>query len=446
MDNTVKAASKESVEKKQENSLISFLVKPISSRFAVIIITVDPELVTIVYRETIELFRKKIFSGFKKETVPAEYIEENFETEIQNNVKDYLLRYTVIKYLFDQIIIRKIHLSNYPRLKKIEISPDKSIRYSFNISLVDPLELKEWKHFSFKSPKRKKYKDLDKQVIAFVNKESIPERKLNVDTVEENDWICFNAMLTGRDGRVLEKEIAGDFWMRIKKQEILDPYQNVFLGKKLYQSFYTDCLAIRDEPFNEYDNYRYNFLVTIKALVKGTYMSLESLKNYFKLKNKTEIHNKLMEVFSYRDDISQRKSIIEELFHLFLSKHRFEVPKHLVLRRQEDILESIMEQPDFQVYKAQKDFESCIEMLAEKQLKEEILIDKIAYQESIKVDLRDVQYYLHLFNNRRLREFVYFKPLIEKIDSVNTALHASILKQTVLREKTLNSVIHSLTR
>ena len=93
---------------------------------------------------------------------------------------------------------------------------------------------------------------------------------------------------------------------------------------------------------------------------------------------------------------------------------------------------------------AQKDFDSCVEMLAEKQLKEEILIDKIAYRENIKVDMRDMQNYLHLFNNKRLREFVYFRPIIEKIDSVNIPLHASILKRTVFREKTLNTIIHNL--
>ncbi len=266
-----------------------------------------------------------------------------------------------------------------------------------------------------------------------------------MEEVEENDWICFDATLVSKDGRPLENEIVSDFWLRVKKQAVIDPYQKIFLGKKLHQSFYSDNLTLKEDLVNDYDNYRYNFLVTIKALVKGTHMSLDCLKNTFKLRNKTEIHNKLMEVFSYRDDLSQRKMIIEELFHLFLSKHRFELPKHLIIRRQEDILLSIMKQPDYQVYKTQKDFDACVESLAEKQLKEEVLIDKIAYKENVKVDLRDMQNYLHLFNNKRLREFVFFKPVVERIDNVNTALHVGILKQTVLREKTLNYIIHVLT-
>jgi FKBP-type peptidyl-prolyl cis-trans isomerase (trigger factor) len=133
------------------------------------------------------------------------------------------------------------------------------------------------------------------------------------------------------------------------------------------------------------------------------------------------------------------------MFNLFLSKHRFEVPKHLVLRRQEDILLVIMKQPDYHVYKAQKDFIAQIETLSEKQLKEEVLIDQIAYQENIKIDLRDMQNYLHLFNNKRLKEFIYFKPTFEKIEEIDTPLNSSVLAQAVMREKTLNYILYTLT-
>jgi len=159
-----------------------------------------------------------------------------------------------------------------------------------------------------------------------------------------------------------------------------------------------------------------------------------------------DIHNKLMEVFSYRNDISQRKTIIEEIFHLLLSKHRFEIPKHLILRRVEDILLALMKQPDYQVYRSQKDFLFQVEQLAEKQLKEEIIIDQITFSENLKIDLRDMQQYLHLFNNKRLREFVYFKAFIEKPDDLDTPINAHLLGQTVLREKALNHIIHTLTR
>jgi FKBP-type peptidyl-prolyl cis-trans isomerase (trigger factor) len=154
----------------------------------------------------------------------------------------------------------------------------------------------------------------------------------------------------------------------------------------------------------------------------------------------------MMEVFSYRNDVSQRKTIIEETFNLLLSKHRFEVPKHLVLRRQEDILLNLVTQPDYHVYKAQKDFLKCIELLAEKSLKEETLIDQIAYKENIRVDTVDIQDYLNLLNNKKICEFAYFRPTIEKIEDLHAPLNQSAITHTTLREKTLNYIIYNLTK
>lgn len=105
----------------------------------------------------------------------------------------------------------------------------------------------------------------------------------------------------------------------------------------------------------------------------------------------------------------------------------------------------LKKQPDYQVYKSQKDFYDKVSTLAEKLLKEEILIDQISYKENIKISLKDINHYLSLFNNCRLREFVYFKPIFEPIEDKDTPIPESFLKQAVLREKTLNHVIYTLT-
>ena len=152
-----------------------------------------------------------------------------------------------------------------------------------------------------------------------------------------------------------------------------------------------------------------------------------------------------MEIFSYRNDVSQRKSIIEEVFHLLLSKHRFEVPKHLILRREENIVQKLSKQPDYHVYKSQKNFNTYLEMLAEKQLKEEIIIDHITYRENLKAEIKDFEQYLHLFNNKKLNEFIYFKPFWE-IQNPSVPINAMLFAQTITREKTLNHIIHVLSR
>ncbi|MFA6527488.1 MAG: hypothetical protein WCT20_03635 [Candidatus Babeliales bacterium] len=395
-------------------------------------------------KETIELFKQGNFEGFADDGVPDEYILENFNSEIHERIKGYVFRHLVIDFLITELLDRQIMFANYPRLMGAELLPGPKMLFHFDVSMSDSVELKEWKLFLFKLPKRKRYKDLDKQVEQFLEAQTAVLAGQNMQKIEEDDWVCFDATLIDRRCEVLDANFTSRFWLRANGRGLQEQFSAMFAGHAVGDQFTTNNFDF-DETQHEIDGKRYNFLINIKGVIKGNALSMDLFKTTFRLKNKVEVHGKLMEVFSYRNDISQRKMIIEELFHLLLTKHRFEVAKHLVLRRVEDLLVSLMKQPDYQVYKSQKDFFLQVEQLAEKQLKEEIIIDQIAYSEGIAVDFKDMQHYLHLFNNKRLREFVYFKSLIEKIDELEAPINANILAQAVLREKVLNHIIYTLT-
>ena len=173
---------------------------------------------------------------------------------------------------------------------------------------------------------------------------------------------------------------------------------------------------------------------------------MEAFKSTFRLGNKAAVHEKLVEVFSSRNDISQRRAIIEEMFHLLFSKHRFEIPKHLIIRKQEEILRNLSRRPDYQAYKAQGGFMDQVAALAEKQLKEEILIDQIGDVERIRVEHKDIAHFLNLLSNERLKEFAYFRSFLDSMEECPIPLHESMVRHTVRREKTLNYILHCLTR
>ncbi|MFA5075431.1 MAG: trigger factor [Candidatus Babeliales bacterium] len=424
-----------------------FQTIPITSHLFKATIQVSNDFVNPIYKQTIELYKKKTYlPGLKSKDIPSEYLEDNYKKEIENNLKNFLFKHTVLNFLLAQIRNKKIILTNYPRLSDIKISSDKNVCFDFDLSIADPIELKEWKNFIFRAPKRKRYKDADKQVDLFLKRESSLFKKQDYNTVEENDWVCFITVLLDENQKPVLPDFKSSFWIKVNNKYLTKPFFMQLIGRKIGDSFITNDLPTQNDFSSDIEYEKYSFLIEIKMIAKGSFFSLESFKTIFQLKSKADIHKKLIEVFSYRNDISQRKSIIEELFHLLLSKHRFEIPKHFVIRREEDIILSLKKHPDYQVYKQQKDFLNQIETLAEKVIKEEIMIDQIAYQENIKIDHRDIQNYLYLFNNNRLKEFVYFKPFEEKIEESEQPLHKSCLEQSVLREKTLNYIIHELTK
>ena len=437
----------ENNQEKNSKKDISLNLEPISSHLLKATVKIPSNLTSIIHTQTVESYKQSAFlPGFKKTETPQEYIEESYKNEIELTLKGLLFKHVVLDFLMDQMFQKKIPLANYPRLDNIQATPNKEINFLFNISISDPLELKEWKNFVFRAPKRKKYKDLDKQVTLFLKRETSLFKKQPPDTVQENDWVSFQATMLNKNQKPILEQHTKTYWLKVNNKYLTRPFQSLLLNKKLGESFITNNIPLKNELSDEAENNKYLFLIKIKGITKGNHLSLETFKTNFKLKSKLDVHKKLIEIFSYRNDISQRKSIIEELFHLLLSKHRFEVPKHFIIRRQEDILQSLRQHPDYQVYKQQKDFLAQIAMLAEKQLAEEIIIDQIAYKENITVEEQDIENYLSLFNNNRLKEFVYFKPLLEKIEDNDTPLQNGLLKQAILREKTLNYILHTLTK
>jgi FKBP-type peptidyl-prolyl cis-trans isomerase (trigger factor) len=416
-----------------------------SSHLLRITIEVEESLANVVFTQTIEYFKNSSLGGLDLKRAPYEYVQEMYTEEIFGHTKDYFLHYVAIDFLMNEIIARKITLVNYPRFVAVDVSPEKKISYHFDVSVADALELKEWKHFAFRSPKRKRYKDLDKQVCAFVESRHNQSRRLNYTLVEEDDWILFETTLLDCNFKPVHGNCRSSFWIKLGRQELSDSLSCQFINKSIGDCFQTSTFS-GCAPSHQSGDCSYTFLVTIKAIIKSGHTSLDVLKATFRLKNKTDVHNKLMEIFSYRNDVSQRQAIIEEVFHLLLSKHRFEVPKHLILRREEDIIGNLSRQPDYHVYKSQEDFQTSVEMLAEKQLKEEIIIDQIAYNENIKADLKDIINYLYLLNSKRLKEFIYFKPILERIEETSNPINTSTITQAVMREKTLNFIIHSLTK
>lgn len=428
----------------KKNKLV-FFTKKMSSNLWKAEVKVDSSIVKSLYNQTLKVFqRDTILPGFKKESTPISYIEKNYKNAIESNMKNHLFKHLVIDFLMDELIKEKLTLANYPRLTNAYLEVNKEAKFSFDISIATPLPLKEWKYFIFRAPKRKRYKDLDKQVALFIKRETTQQKKIKYNLAEEGDWILFQAELVNNQNQTLLSNYKGHFWVKINNKYIKKPFQTLLKDKKIGENFITNHLPIINDFSDAEENNNYSYKITIKKIAKGNNLSLDSFKSTFKLKSKAEVHNKLIEVFSYRNDISQRRSIIEEVFHLLLSKHRFEVPKHFSVRRQEDILSYLKKHPDYNVYKLNKDFHEQISMLAEKQLKEEILIDQLAYKENITIDHEDVKNYLYLFNNNRLREFVYFKPILEKIEDSDFPLQTGLIKQYVLRETTLNHIIHEL--
>lgn len=425
---------------------IGFEVDQIDQTLSHATVIIPAEMVEILYHETaLSQIESSHTIGFNKGKVPIEYIKINFREKLIDHLKELLFKYVVIGELYKNIRTEKLMVAGYPRLMNISLAPESDARFSFELTIYSDLPHFEWKFLPFKAPKRKNYKDLDRQVASFIRDEKTNYDSCPIGKLIMGDWVNFDLSFANNQNQPILGSFSENFWFHLGHDETEGSLREIFLGKQVGEEIYTRAQGIQ-EYFSDQLDTLYNFHIKITDMLPHSYVCMEQFKRHFRIKTNKELHKKLIEVFSYRNDISQRRAMVEAAFQLLFSKYRFDVPNHLVLRQKQVLLDVLKDNPDYNVYRVQKDFRHRINQLAEKQTKESIIIDRLAYQDNLNITNHDVKSYLNLTLRPRTKEFIYFELPGFKIQGQEVPIPTEEIKRTVIREKTVNLLIHHLTK
>ncbi|HSC24785.1 MAG TPA: trigger factor [Candidatus Babeliales bacterium] len=410
-------------------------------------IIVSKFLVNVFFEETAVALQSNIQAyGFQHGEVPIEYIVKQYKINIIEHLKEFFFKFGIVNFLFQEIRTRKLLVAGEPRLIDIFLDYDHDARFIFELSIFPAISLNEWKYFPFKTPNRKNYKDLDRQVETFIQEEEKNLEKYIPDNgIAIGDWVNFDVSVVDKAHTFLDERFSQNFWLKLGNEDVENHLRSLFLGRKKGEQFVVHNKGLQDY-FSDQLRACYNFKVTIVDFVSYAYFCFDQFKDHFKVKTNKDMHKKLIEVFSYRNDVSQRLAMVEEAFKLLLSRHRFFAPNHLVLRQKKIILSAIQTNPDYNVYRKQKDFNFWIQQLAEKQVKEMLLIDQVIYRENIVVSNEDIVNYLNFDKRSRMKEFIYFSLPNSKLYGQETPLATHELGRVCAREKAINYVIHYLTK
>lgn len=412
-------------------------------------VTVASDVIEVMYHQA-ALTQKRCTQtyGFNKGEVPIDYIKNNFKENLTEHLKEFLFKFCIINFLYHELRSRKFLFAGEPRLSSVSLELGEDAVFIFELSIVQPTQIYEWKYFPFRAPKRKNYKDLDRQVESFLQEEKDAldrYQALPKKGIQMGDWVFFHIAIVERDASPLTCNLGQYFWFKLGDDEGENPLREIFIGREEHESFCTINEGIQ-EYFSAMLQTDYNFCITIHEVVPQLYFCIEQLRKHFRIKTNKDMHQKLVEVFSYRNDLSQRRAMVEEALKLMINKHKVVVPNYLVLRQQKALLEVIADNPDYHVYRVQKDFQDRVRELAEKQAREMVFIDQIAYHENLIVSTSDVKCYLNLTNRARMKEFIYFTLPSVKVQGQEVPVPTEQIKHVCLREKALNHIIYHLTK
>jgi FKBP-type peptidyl-prolyl cis-trans isomerase (trigger factor) len=409
-------------------------------------LSINKSLVEALYKEIVKTHQTQAYTfGFAKGETPLYYIEQNYKLPIYENLQEFLFFHCVINSLYYEIHRNKIIVVGDPELRNICIGDNYNAQFEFIFTKLEPVAKQNWKNISFKAPERKNYKDLDRQVESFIKEEEHFASQVKQDTIAIGDWICFSLALIDKNQKPVLDHYTNILWLKIGDEEADRDTQEIFLGKNIGDTFYSQSIFLQNFISAQLDTH-YAFAIQILDRVAQAYFSFEQFKKHFRTRSTREMHQKLIEVFSYRNDLSQRRETVEALFKLLNQQFVCKLPSYLVDQQQQMVLKAVHNNPDYHVYKSQTDFMQRVKQLAEKQLKQTIIIDHIAYQENIEVTTQDLTSYLNLTMRPRMKEFLYFNLPSSKIQGQEHPIPQELLKRYCLREKTLNYIIYHLTK
>jgi len=389
-----------------------------------------------------KLYRQyTIMPGISCSSLPLSYTQEHFSSEIEKETLEFLHTHFVEPNVQSFLLEQGISIVNWPRFKEVTGAASSGYTFTLILSLAPQLNIHSWKSHTFVAPKRKNYTDLDIQVESFISCLK-PTDAVEAQLVEAGDWVRFSARFkTPSEAQLLQNPTY--YWLRITNPSIATETTKQFLSKAVGDSFLLTASALNLEHESALPT-DYFFQVTIENIVKTQGLSLRQVQESLGSTDHQTLHNKLIEIFSYRNDVSLRKAIIEELFYSLLNAYRFEVAPHAITRRKELLLFLMQQTPDNSVYTKQKHFATHITLLAETKLKEEALVDAIAQEEHLDTNPCDIMKYLVLASSDRLKEFLYFSPPSEDALTSEQPCSEYILTQAVRREKALNKIIEQL--
>jgi FKBP-type peptidyl-prolyl cis-trans isomerase (trigger factor) len=411
-----------------------------------ITITVPPDIVTRLFEETAVTQQKLLRpTGFDYRETPLSFIKQQHYHSLFTHLKEFLIKFYVLNYLFKTIRTEKLVIAGDPSLDSIVITQEHVGLFTFSGAFITPPPIQEWRYLPFKAPKRKNYKDLDRQVEHFIVEEITATQHHAHKGIQENDWVCISLTPTDATGSHLFDNLIQFFWIQISDEKVDNPLRDLLLDMHVGNTVITQNAGIQ-EYFSEQLATNYHFSLTIVTTVPYSYVCFEQIKTHFKLKTKKDLLKKLIEVFSYRNDISQRRAMVEECLELLLAKHPLSVPVHIINAFKETLLGAMHTSPDYNVYRTQKEFYTLIYDLSEKIAKETVFLDALAYHEKVAIDRSDIENYLNCIKRSRTKEFIYSRSSIPHYEGQSTLIPEEDLIRIVLREKVINHVLYHLTK
>lgn len=414
--------------------------------FEKISIVIPKDIVKKFYDFLIKEKQKEIIViGFEKGNVPIKYLKEHFKNIFEKTISETFFSIYVYKEIIKNIRNKGLFVNLLNIKPHIEIDlTENLLSYSYELPFYEIIKESVSYIKKIKIPIRKKYKDLDKQAETMIQIEEKNSKKIEAQKINYYDWIKINVSIFDTNEN---KEVIPDYnvnlWIRISPENIDREIQSLFIGKSKNDSFISNVKCIQ-QFICPHSFTKYNFLIKIEDHVSNIFFSFDNFKNFFECKDNNDLKDKIIEIFSSRNDISIYRGTCQLLFKSLFDIYKFKISETIIKNFEENILKNIVHNPDYLIYQSDKSFYKNINILACQNTREIILIDYLSFIDKINIKNEDIAWYMNTLQRNRLKDFLYFDNSFLRYQQKETPILHEVIEHIVYREKTLQKRVYNL--
>ncbi len=372
-------------------------VSPVQKRLKVEIPAqkVDEHINQVVNR----LKRSVTIPGFRKGKVPRSIIEREYGPQIKSEVMQSLIEESI----GDAIKQSEVTMLLEPQLDdSSDIEAGKDFHYSVLMDIEPEIELPDYRKFEIVRPKVEVTdEEVEEQLEALRNQFGTVEQVDEQRPLQEGDIaiIDYRAFIDGEEVEELENE---NYFVEVGKGNFNETFEKGLIGMEKGEEREIEVSYPEDALNSLVAGKNVTYKVTLKNIQKRNRPELDdefAQRFGIGLKTIEDLRNKLREQILKDKEEAVERMLREQLFDKLLEGADFPVPERLIEKKLDQMIDNVaghMQERGVNLEQAGIDEERLREKMRDdaiKQVKTELILDKIAEKEKIEIPTEELKKY-----------------------------------------------------
>ncbi|NPA94938.1 MAG: trigger factor [Thermodesulfobacteria bacterium] len=337
--------------------------------------------------------------GFRKGKVPRSIIEREYGPQIKSEVMQSLIEETI----GDAIKQSQVTMILEPQLDNAsEVEAGKDFVYSVLMDIEPEIEVPDFRKFELVRPKVEVTdEEVEEQLEALRNQFGTVEPVEEQRPLQEGDIaiIDYKAFIDGEEVEELANE---NYFVEVGKGNFNETFEKGLIGMEKGEEREIEVTYPEDAINSLVAGKTVTYKVTLNNIQKRNKPELDdefAQRFGIGLKTVEDLKNKLREQIQKDKEEAVERLLREQLFEKLLEGADFEVPERLVEKKLDQMIDNIaghMQERGVNLEQAGIDEERLREKMREdaiKQVKTELILDKIAEQEKVEIPSDELKKY-----------------------------------------------------